>query len=351
VDRRASRSGVISPQVRADWVVRAQDGQAQQVLIEIDLAMSEGLDPHSQTKALYARALCELVLGDVPAAIVIARELTALCRDLQLQAAGLRARALLVDLLRRDGQLEQAVEQLAHAVALEPALRDLNDPDVQAALGALAVALRLGGAVDEAKRVEQRLAAVEEALPVHQRVSRWSNLAFDRVAQAMAPARRAPFEVDAELIARAVVEIENACTLAGWDTYQVVTIEAQVLRSLPAALLGDAEDGVTQLNRCREVLDRGPEATSAQLFWAVGMVRALVRLGRFHEAAAIGARILSLIRDHGTEGERAILAYEVMRAEHPRWSGPAPARRSTWPSPRTGSAPTSPWSAPCSGLG
>ena len=318
VESRVTRTTAISPSVRSDWVVRAQDGEAEQVLAEIDSAIAGGLEPYSHAKALYARALCELVLGDVPQAIGVARELTVLCRELGLQASGLRARSLLVDLLRRDGQLEQAVEQLAHAVALEPALKDLTDPDVQVALGALAVALRLSGAVDEASRVERRLATVEEHLPRHQRVSRWSNLAFEHLGKAMAAARRAPFEVDADLIDRAVTEIENACALADWGTYQVVLIEAQVLAALPAALVGDAAHGVALLRNCREVLDRGPEATSAQLFWAVGTVRGLVRLGRFHEAAITGARVLALVRDHGTEGDRAILAYEVMRAEHPQ---------------------------------
>jgi diguanylate cyclase (GGDEF)-like protein len=318
-ERRAARPPDFSSRIRSDWVVRAQDGEAQQVLAEIDLAIREGgLDPRSHTQALYARTLCELVLGDIPTAIQVARELRELCRELNLQAAGLRARALLVDLLRRDGQLEQAVEQLAHAVALEPALRDLTDPDVQSALGALAVALRLSGAAAEASRVEQRLTSVEGLLPVHQRVSRWSNLAFEHAARAMAAARQAPFVVDAGLIDLAVGEIENACLLADRDSYRVVTIEAEVLGALPAALTGDAAVGVAQLVECEEVLDRGPEATSAQLFWAVGMVRALVRLGRFHQAARIGAQGLALIRDLATEGDRAILAYEVMRAEHPQ---------------------------------
>jgi diguanylate cyclase (GGDEF)-like protein len=319
---RAGEHRVVRPAQVSDasstWVVRAQDGEAEQVLAEIDVAIREGLDPHTHAQALYARALCELVLGDVSRAVGVARELSVYCREHGFQAAGLRARALLVDLLRRDGQLEQAVEQLAHAVALEPALRDLTDPDVQAALGALAVALRLSGAVDEASRVEQRLTAVEQRLPRHQRVSRWSNLAFEHLAQAMAPVRQPPFEVDADLVDRAVIEIKNACSLASWGTYHVVMIEAQVLAALPAALSGDAEVGVAQLNDCRDVLDRGPEATSAQLFWGVGMVRGLVRLGRFPEAIQTGTDVLSLVRDHGTKGDRAILAYEVMRAEHPQ---------------------------------
>jgi diguanylate cyclase (GGDEF)-like protein len=44
----------------------------------------------------------------------------------------------------------------------------------------------------------------------------------------------------------------------------------------------------------------------------------MVRTGRFHEAATVGTRMLSRIRDHGREGDRRILAYEVMRAEHPQ---------------------------------
>jgi diguanylate cyclase (GGDEF)-like protein len=320
-ERRGSRP-VLPSVIPADWVVRAQDGEASKVLIEIEIAVRNGLEPRDLTRALYVRALCLAVLGEGTTAVGVARELSALCRDLGLQAAGLQARALLVDLLRRDGQLEQAMEQLAHAVALEPALRDLTDPDVQVALGALAVALRLSGAAAESNRVDQRLAAVEELLPLHQRVSRWSNLAFEHAAQAMAVARRPPFEVDAGLVDRAVREIENARTLANWGTYHVVVIEAQVLAALPAALVDDAATGVAQLHDCQQVLERGPEATSAQLFWAVGMVRALARLERFHEAAQIGTRVLALVRDHGKEGDRAILAYEVMRAEHPRIERP-----------------------------
>ena len=315
---RLSQPVATSSMIGSDWVVRAQDGQARQVLGEIEVAVRAGLDPRSHARALYARALCLMVLGEGTQAVGVARELSALCRDLGLQAAGLQARALLVDLLRREGDLEQAMEQLAHAVALEPVLRDLADPDVQTALGALTVALRLSGAADEANRVERRLAAVEERLPLYQRVSRWSNLAFEHVAQAMTAARRAPFEIDVDLVDQALAEIDKACKLANWGTYHVVTVEATVLAALPAALAGDAEVGVAKLRDCQEVLERGPEATSAQLFWAVGMVRALVRLGRFHEAAAIGTQVLALVRDHGTEGDRAILAYEAMRAEHPQ---------------------------------
>jgi diguanylate cyclase (GGDEF)-like protein len=307
-----------SSRVGLDWVVRAQDGEADQVLAEIDLAIHTGLEPRTHARALYAQALCLLMLNEGPTAVRVARELSSLCRDLKLPAAGLQARALLVDLLRREGQLEQAVEQLAHAVALEPALRDLSDPDTQTALGALAIALRHSGAVEEADRLEKRLAAVEHTLPLHQRVSRWSNLAFEHVAQAMSAARQAPYDVDAELLREAVVEIEKAAKLASDGSYQVIAIEAQVIGALPEAVLGNAEVGLAALNRCRDVQELGPEATSAQLFWAVGTVRAMVRLGRFHEAAAVGARMLSRIRDHGREGDRRILAYEVMRAEHPQ---------------------------------
>jgi diguanylate cyclase (GGDEF)-like protein len=316
-DSRPRRS-TSSARVRADWVVRAQDGEAELVLAEIELALGAGLDPRPRARALYARALCLLMLGQGREAVGVARELTALCRDLGLQAAGLQARALLVDLLRQDGQLEQAAEQLAHAVALEPKLRDLSDPDVQAALGALAVALRLSGVSDEANRVEQRLASIEEDLPLHQRISRWSNLAFEHTAQAMDAARHFPFEVDADLLDQAVAEIEKARTLASWGTYDVIAVEARVIGALPAALVGDAETGLIRLRASSDVMERGPEAASAQLFWAAGIVRAMVRLGRFHEAARFGSGVLTRVRGHGRRGDRLILAYELMRAEHPQ---------------------------------
>jgi diguanylate cyclase (GGDEF)-like protein len=306
----------VSSRVRGDWVVRAQDGEAAQVLAEVELALRAELDPRSRTRVLYAQALCLLMLGQQRSAVSVARELTNLCRDLGLHAVGLQARALLVDLLRRDGQLEQAVEELAHAVALEPSLRDLSDPDVQAALGALAVALRHSGVSEESRRVEERLAAVEADLPRHQRVSRWSNLAFEHATQAMEASRRPPYLADASLLAQAVAEIERAKALAGWGTYDVVGIEADVIGALPHAVLGDAERGLASLQKCMDVLDRGPEAATAQLFWAAGMTRALVRLGRYHEAVRIGTRTLSSV--HGQrDSDRLLLAYEVMRAEHP----------------------------------
>lgn len=307
-----------SSKIGLDWVVRAQDGEASQVLAEINLAIRTGLEPRTHARALYAQALCLMMLNDGATAVRVARELSGLCRELELPAAGLQARALLVDLLRRQGQLEQAVEQLAHAVALEADLHDLTQPDTQTALGALAIALRHSGTVEEANRLEQRLAAVEHLLPLHQRVSRWSNLAFEHVAQAMSAARRAPYDVDIDRLDEAVTEIKKAADLAGRGTYQVIGIEAEVIAALPAAVVGNPEVGLAALHKCRDVQELGPEATSAQLFWAVGTVRAMVRLGRFHEAAAIGTRMLSRVRDHGREGDRRILAYEVMRAEHPQ---------------------------------
>jgi diguanylate cyclase (GGDEF)-like protein len=313
----ASPGARISSQIRGDWVVRAQDGEASTVLAEVEMALRTDLDPRSRTRALYAQALCLLMLGEERAAVSVARELTDLCRDLGLHALGLRSRSLLVDLLRRDGQLAAAVDELAHAVSLEHGLRDLADPEVQAALGALAVALRHAGVAEEARRIEARLAAVEPDLPRHQRVGRWSNLAFEHATEAMDAARRPPYRPDAALLAQAVAEIERAKSLAGWGTFHVVVIEADVLGALPDAVLGNAEAGLVALQECRRVLDRGPEAATAQLFWAAGMVRSLVRLGRYHEAVRIGTRVLAAIRGGAREGDRLILAYEVMRAEHP----------------------------------
>ena len=65
------------------------------------------------------------------------------------------------------------------------------------------------------------------------------------------------------------------------------------------------------------MLDRGTEAGTAQQFWGAGTVRALVRLGRYHEAVRIGTSTLDLCRGRGRDDDRLILAYETMRAEHP----------------------------------
>src|SRR3954447_11404294 len=82
---RAGEHRVVRPAQVSDasstWVVRAQDGEAEQVLAEIDVAIREGLDPHTHAQALYARALCELVLGDVSRAVGVARELSVYCRE------------------------------------------------------------------------------------------------------------------------------------------------------------------------------------------------------------------------------------------------------------------------------
>ena len=311
----------VEPDARGEgrnWVVRAQDGEAAQVLTEVEAALERGLEPRVRVTALYAQAISLLMLGDNATAVRVARDLTALCRDLGLQAAGLQARALLVELLRREGQLEQAVEQLAHAAALEPVMRDLQDPDVQVALGALAVALRLSGVSDEARRIEERLATVEDALPRHQRVSRWSNLAFEHAVQAMRAARCAPYAADATLLAQAVQEIRRAKSLAGWGSYDVVSVEAAVLAALFESIVGDPEEALRLIEDCRNVMDRGPEATTAQLFWAAAKVRALARMGRHVDAATVGQRVLASVRGSGRDGDdRLILAYEVMRAEHP----------------------------------
>ena len=232
----------MSTHVRGDWVVRAQDGDATTVLAEVEMALRTDLDPRSRTRVLYAQALCLLMLGEGRAALSVARELTDLCRDLGLHALGLRSRALMVDILRRDGQQAAAVDELAHAVTLEHGLRDLSDPEVQAALGALAVALRHRG----------------------QRVGRWSNLAFEHATHAMDAARRPPYRADASLLAQAVAEIERAKSLAGWGTYDVVVVEADVLGALPDAVLGQADAGLAALQQCQHVMDRGPEAASAQ---------------------------------------------------------------------------------------
>jgi diguanylate cyclase (GGDEF)-like protein len=303
----------------ADWLVRAQDGQAAAVLAEIDAALADGrdLDPALRARAQYAQAIALSLLGDGARAVDVGRALCARCAELGLTAFGVRARALLVHLLQAQGHLDEAAEQLAHAVTLEPALQDLHDPEVQAALGALAVALRLSDVPDEAGRVEARLAAVEPELPVHQRVSRWSNLAFEHAGLALAAARRVPYEVDEALLGRAVEEIERARMLAVWRSYDVVSAEAQVLAAVREAFTGDPAVARRRLATAATVLDRGPEAASAQLFWAAASVRALVRLGRATEAARAGRTYLERITGGGRDGERLVLAYEVMRAEHP----------------------------------
>ena len=303
--------------LRADWVVRAQDGEAAGVLEEVAAALRTELAPRSRVHALYAQAIALRMTGQGAAAVGVARELCDLCRDAGMLAPAVRARALLIDLLRRQGELEEAAEQLAIAVGQEPALRDLHDPDVQAALGALAVALRHSGVAEEARRVEERLSAVEHELPRQQRVSRSSNLAFEHAVQAMSAARRAPHLPDAGLLRQAVAEIDRARDLAAVNSYDVVAVEAGVLAGLEEAVTGEAAVGLKMLDGCAAVLERGPEALPAQLFWAAGTVRALVRLGRATEAARLGRHVLATVPGSGLQGDRLVLAYEVLRAEHP----------------------------------
>ena len=306
-----------SSELGLDWTMRAQDGQAVEVRTEVQRTLARRVSPELRVRCLYALAIADLMLGDLPEAIGAARELASLCGELDLRPTGLRARALLVDLLRREGRLEQAVEQLAHAVALESELLDLSDPEVQGALGALAVALRLLGVGEEARRVERRLAEVEHDLPEHQRVARWSNLAFEHAVQAMSAARRPPYRVDGRLLARATEEIQRASALAGLTSYDIVSAEAAVLRALREAAVGDPRVSLRRLEACAGVLEHGPEAITAQLFWATAAVRARVRLGLHPEAAMLGRSMLARIRGSGREGDRLVLAYEVMRAENP----------------------------------
>jgi diguanylate cyclase (GGDEF)-like protein len=301
-----------------EWLVRAQDGQAAAVLAEIEAALrEERLESVVLVRARYAQAISMSMLGRGADAVRVGRELVDVCRELGMVAFGIKGRSLLVELLRREGLRAEAAEQLARAAAMEPLLQDLHDPEVQTALGALAVALRLSGVTEEAGRVEARLAVVEEELPTHQRVSRWSNLAFEHATTGLAAARRTPYEADLVLLNRAVAEINRARELAGWSSYDIVTAEATILGAVHEAFLGDPEAGLRHLTGAAAVLERGPEAITAQLFWAAGMVRALVRLGRTAEARRIGRQILAAVQGSGREGDREILAYEVLRAEHP----------------------------------
>jgi len=296
------------------WVVRAQDGHAEEVLAEIDTVLAGDPEPMTQAWALYAQAIALSVLEDTGPALAAARALCALCHDLGLPAVGLRARALLVDLLRRDGRPEEAVVQLAHAVAMEPMLEDVHDREVQLALAALAVALRLSGVTLEASRVEARLAPVEPRLPRHLRVSRCSNLAFEQANTALAAHRAGARGPDVVLLRRAVTEIDRAEQLAAEGSYGVVRDEAAVLRALLESVDGDPTVALAALRECESVLDRGAEAVPAQLLWAVGRVRALRRLDRAGQAVREGRLLLETHRGR-PEITRLALAHEVMQAE------------------------------------
>lgn len=311
----------------ADWVVSAQDGRADEVLAEVADVLDADVSPLVRVQALYAQAIALRVLGRVREATEAARTLTALCRDLSLPVSGLRVRSLLADLLRCDGQVEQALEQLAHAVALESGLSDVGDPEVQVALGALAVALRLSGLAEESRRVELRLEPVEADLPEHQRISRASNQAMEHAIAAMAAARRTPPRPDGALLRQAVAEIEHAERIAGGSSYHVVAEEAAVLRALLAAVETDAPAALAHLDGCRAVLDRGPEAVAAQNLWATARVHVLLRLGRADDAMAEGRALLESVEPTRYGADRLVLAYEVMRAEEAGQGGSAAGAR------------------------
>ncbi|MBT0769233.1 GGDEF domain-containing protein [Kineosporia sp. J2-2] len=305
---------------RPDWVVRAQDGFAEDVLAEVEEALRAGPEPCARTAALYVQALCLMTLGETPIAVMVTRELIALCRSTGHVAATVQARCLLVELLRREGQLEQAVEQLAHAAAAD--LDDLHDPEVQLALGALASAHRLIGVTEGVREIHRRLDGVEQNLPRHQRVARLSNLAFEHAERGVRAAHRPPFAADHDQLDEAVATIARAVEADAGLTFRVVGLECEVLTALSVAMLGDASQALDRLTGIPGVLERGPEAASAQVFWAIGMIRALVRLDRAGEGAALGARALAVVRDHVIDSERQALAHEVMLAEHPRVADP-----------------------------
>jgi diguanylate cyclase (GGDEF)-like protein len=301
-----------------EWGIRAQDGLAQDVLAEVEAALARpGLDPAVRVQVLYAQAIALHMLRRNLEAVPVAEELCALCHDLGLHATGLRATALLIDLLRRAGRIENAVQHLADAATVEQALHDLQDHDVQTALAAFAVALRLSGVTEEAGRVERRLAAVEPSLPRHQRVARWSNLAFEHAVTAMTAARHPPFVPDPQALQHAVDASRRAAALVDQGVYEVVGDEAAVIAALQLAVGGDPEQALAGLDGCAGLLGRGPEAVNGQLLWGAARVRALARLGRVDEAVAVGRQVLSTAVGAAENGTRRVLAYELMRVEYP----------------------------------
>jgi len=305
-------------QAHPDWVVRAQDGYAADVLAEVEQALRVSPAPRARAAALYVQALCLMQLGETPIALMVARETVAFCREQALTAGSVRARALLVELLRREGQLEQAVEQLAHAVAGAAALTNLLDQDAQSALGALVLAHRLIGVSEGAAQLQRRLASVAEHLPRHQQVARLRNLAFESAEHGVRSAQRSPSGLDRQHLDEAVATIERAARIDAGATFRVVGLEKEVLGVLPEALFGDPAAALVRLREApgaRQILDRGPEAADAQVFWAICAVRALTRLGRTDEAVGLGGRALAVVHGHAPDSERQVLAHEVMRAE------------------------------------
>ncbi|MCE0537299.1 GGDEF domain-containing protein [Kineosporia rhizophila] len=303
-------------EARADWVVRAQDGFAEDVLAEVEQALRSPIEPRAHAAALFVQALSLMMLNETPIAVMVARELVALCRDTGNPAGAVQARSLLVELLRREGQREQAVEQLAHATAGADGLTDLLDQDVQTALGALVLAHRMIGVTEGEPDVQRRLDSVEKHLPRHQQVARLSNLAFGFAERGVRAAHRPPFAAGRELLEEAVAAITRAAQIDGGRTFRVVELERQVLSALPDAMLGDPAQALARLTGPAGVsLEEGPKAASAQVFWAIGVIRSLVRLDRAEEAVALGRRVLAMSHDHVVEMERQVLAYEVMLAE------------------------------------
>jgi diguanylate cyclase (GGDEF)-like protein len=299
----------------ADWVVRAQDGRAEEVLAEVAVVLEGDTSPSVRVRALYAQAIALRLLGRTEDAVRVVHALSSLCRDLGLAATGLRARALLAELLRGSGAVGQALEELAHAVAVESGLQSLDDPEAHAALGALAIALRMSGVHEESRRVEARLAEVETRLPVHQRVSRAGNLAFEQAVEAMSAARRPPYRPDVAGLREAVAEIRRGERLARDGEYPLVADEAAVLTALLAAVVGDPQEALDRLDACERVMGLGPAAVMARHLWACARVRALIRLDRTEDAVVEGQRLLQEIGPSPYRADRLALAFEVMRAE------------------------------------
>jgi diguanylate cyclase (GGDEF)-like protein len=299
----------------ADWVLRAQEGQAEEVLAEVGALLAGEIPALVRVRAQYAQATALNLLGRADDAVRVVRALIARCRDLGLAVTGLRARALLANLLHCSGTVGPALEELARALAIGSGLTDLDDPEVQVALGTLALALRMSGMDEEGRRIGARLAEVETRLPGHQRVVWARDLAFERAVEAMAASRRPPFEPDVAGLREAVDEIPSGERLAGDGGYPVAVDDAAVLAGLLSAVAGDPQEAVDRLRACSRVLRRGREAVTARNLWACALVHALLRLGRPQQALSEGHRLLREIECSSYRADRLALAFEVMRAE------------------------------------
>jgi diguanylate cyclase (GGDEF)-like protein len=316
----------------ADLVTRAQQGEAEAVLAETTTLLGAEPSGPGRAEPLYAQAVALRRLGRTEEAALMARTLTALCRDHGLAAAGLRARALLADLLRRCRATGPALEELAQAVAAEPGLRDVEDQQVQAALGALAEALRAAGLEQEGRRVEQRLDAVEQRLAPTHRVARAKAQALATAFTAftaLAGAGRPSVEVQVEGLREALVRLRDvaqpaaAPVSAGIGPVSAgIGEDGEVLAALLAAVGADPQEALERLRACAGVLQR-PDDAAVRILWAWARVHALLRLGRAGEALAEGHRLLGGLvagavprpcADPGV-GELMALVGEVMRAE------------------------------------